>query len=139
MSTVSQPLSYKFNAYFEDGTEIIQTDADESSIQEGKSAFFDVQEKMKTTKLLLFALKGEQGIFILDFKNLRFNVNTFDYSPLEQDEVIESPKLIYFREVLQHNTLADGVQEPYLARYFLGFEGKNEKGKVVKKLVNIEA
>lgn len=139
MSTVPAPLTYTFRAFFEDGTEIIQTDADESSIQEGKSAFFDVLEKQKESKLLLFGVQGKNGTFIIDLVNLRFNVNMFEYSPLEQDEVIKNPKLIYFREVLQHNTIADGVQEPYLARYFLGFEGKNEKGKRVKKLVNIEA
>lgn len=139
MSTVPAPLSFKFHAFFQDGTEIIQTDADESSIKEGKSAFFDVLEKLKDTKLNFFSLSGENGVYTVDLVNQRFIVGVSSFSMLGQDEIINDPKLIYFREVLQHNTMADGVQPPFVARYFLGFEGKNEHGKVVQKLINIEA
>lgn len=139
MSTVPAPLSFKFHAYFQDGTEIIQTDADESSIKEGKSAFFDVQEKLKETGLNFFSLVGENGIYTIDFINQKFIVGVSAFSMLDQDETITDPKLIYFREVFQHNTSQDGTLPPYVARYFLGFEGKNENGKVVKKIINIEA
>lgn len=139
MASVPEPLTYTFKAFFDDGSEIIQSDADKSSLREDKSAFFDVSEKQKTNKLLIFALQGRQGIFIVDLVHMLFTVNDFTYSPLEQDEVITDPQIIYFRETFQHNTLADGVQPPYIARYFLGFKGKNENGKVVKKLINIES
>ena len=139
MSTVPDSLSFKFHAYFQDGTEIIQTDADKSSIKEGKSAFFDVLEKLKDTGLNFFSLSGEKGIYTIDFINQKFIVGVSSFSMLGQDEVINSPKLIYFREVLQHNTMKDGTQPPYVARYFLGFEGKNGSGEVVKKIINIEA
>ena len=139
MATVPDPLSYTFQAFFDDGTEIIQSDADVSSLREDKSAFFDVTEKQKEHKLLLFAVKGKQGIFIVDLVHCKFAVNDFSFSPLEQDETIENPKLIYFRETFQHNTSQDGTLPPYVARYFLGFEGENGNGKVVKKIISIEA
>lgn len=139
MATVPDPLTFTFRAFFDDGTEIIQSDADKSSTHEDKSAFFDVQEKQKTNKLLLFALEGKPGIFIVDLNKGVFVVNDFEFSPLEQDEVLTDLQLVYFRETLQHMTIQDGSQPPYIARYFLGFKGKNENGKVVKKLISIEA
>ena len=139
MSTVPQPLSFKFFARFSDGTKIIQTDADESAIQAGKSAFFDVQEKHKESPLQSFRLIGDNKIYGVNLRSGRFTVNGVWFSPLEQDEVLTDLQLIYFREVLQHNTMSEGTLPPFVARYFLGYKGKDENGKVVKKLINFEA
>lgn len=141
MSTVSQPLSWLFSAFFEDGSIISQDLKDKSEKNEQKSAFYDVLEKQKESNLNQLSLVDRDGnIIIVDFRHGRFFVNGVDFSIEGQDEELTDRKVIYFREALQHQVVGQEEQEPpYINRYFIGYEGKNSEGKVVQKVVNVGA
>lgn len=143
MSTVAKPLTYLFSAFFEDDSVISQTAEDRSTIKEGATAFYDVQEKQKESPLRQFSLvgqgsEGQQNLIITDLDSGRFFVNGMDFSLDEWDDQITDRKIVYWREVLNHQTM-NGLEEPYIARYFIGYEGKDSKGKKVQKVINVEA
>jgi hypothetical protein len=144
MSTVSQPLSYLFSAFFEDDSVISQTADDKSETKEGATAFYDVQEKQKKSPLKQFSLvgqgsEGQQNLIITDLSSGRFFVNGMDFSLDEWDDQITDRKIVYWREVLTHQTAENGTEEPYISRYFIGYEGKDANGKNVQKVINVEA
>lgn len=144
MSTTLQPLRYLFSAFFEGGASISQTLEDKSSVDESKSCFYDVMEKQKEARLEQFSLvgtdpAGTQQLIIVDFTVGRFYANGVDFSMEGQDEMLTDRKIVYFRENFQHTTLEDGTQAPYTGRYFIGYEGKNDKGRNVEKVLNIRA
>ena len=145
-------LTYLFRAVFEDGTIIRQTIDDASLLPEGialnKSAFFDVLEKEKESKLLRFSILNmvQANCWEVDLQYgiFRHNGAEFRATP-EQFLPIPSPdyRLIYFRDVrrYQNNTFKivsenEAVLESqedvgYDIIYYIGWQtdinGKNYK------------
>ena len=124
-----EPLEYLFEANFDDGTAIQQTQADESVTGKG-SAFTDVLNK---EGLWLFSVRNthsgsgvsvdmQSGTFMVNGQMLQLHDQYFDPSPHEL-------KLIYFRET--HVTRTGDDVRQYVNRYFVGWEtiveGKKHK------------
>lgn len=141
MSTTKQPLNYLFSAFFADGAIISQEQDDASKTQEGKSAFTDVLEKSKESELEQFSLVGRTEesdiVIIIDLNRGRFYFNGIDVSLEDRDYPLTNRKVIYFREVLQHTTANEGTQPAYVNRTFVGYEGKDSKGRVIKRIINL--
>lgn len=141
MSTTNQPLTYRFSAIYKDGDIYDQPEDDRSILHEGDgewwpSAFKDVDQN----KLELFQLINENdGVWVtVNMVNGKFNVNGVDFTMNEQDQIVTNLKLIYFREVRRDNI--DGVwQEPRITKYYVGYEGKDQNGKKVKRLMGLDA
>lgn len=144
MSTTSQPLTYLWTAYFEDGTTLQQSTDDRYSKHDdtaewNPSAFRDIEEH--GSKVIAFDLVNQldrrvfgvnltNGIFVAG--NARFMLENMI------DEPLTDRKLVYFRDMLQHTTVGVGTGEPYVYQYIFGYEGKNREGKTVKKLMFVE-
>jgi hypothetical protein len=144
MSTVTAPLTYLFSAFFEGGAIISQTAEDVSTVDETKSAYYDVEEKSKEDPLVQFSLvgvnnNGGNDLIIVDLRSGRFYANGVDFSMEGQDEVLTDRQLIYFRENLQHQVIGEEAGASYVSRYFIGYKGKNEKGRSVQKVLNVRA
>jgi len=136
MSTTAQPLKYLWTVVFEDGHIISQPADDHYSKHDdtaewNPSAFRDIQDYDRSTVSMFsvgpYQVSLKMGLFRNDFDN--------DYS-LEDEPLIDR-KLIYYREMQQDNV--DGsISEPYVVRYAIGYEGKNSKGKIEKKVIYVE-
>lgn len=145
MSTVPGKLSAWWSAYFEDGHVIDQPDDDRYSkhvegAEHNPSAFRDVIDYQEKSKLTQFHLIKGSKIYGIDLEHGTFFLNpgNFEFSFEGQNEILTDRQVIFFREVLQHNTANGGVQPPYVNRYFFGYKGRNEKGQSVEKVLNIE-
>jgi hypothetical protein len=69
-------LKYLFAAHFADGSEIIQTPADQSVLEPGvRSAYFDVERRVESgIPLVSFALFNDAGVFAVDLRDGHFEV-----------------------------------------------------------------
>lgn len=144
MSTTQQPLKFLWSAYFEDGR-IIHQPADDrySKHVEGSeynpSAFRDVLEYSEKSPLMQFALHGIEGLYAVHLRDGVF-ATSYDRPGAEyslEDTPLTDRKVIFFRQVRQE--FIDGeAQPPKVARYCLGYEGKNAEGKVEKKVIYID-
>lgn len=142
MASIPQQMKYLFAAYFEDGTIIEQTQEDKSEHKEGKSAFTDVWDKSQDVPLIQFSLRGRdsegnQYIAAIDFESGYFYVNGVEFKL--EDAPLSDRKVIYFREISQHQIVGEEAQTPYFSCYILGYEGKDEDGKVHKKVLRLAA
>lgn len=132
MSTAK--LTKLWSAYFEDGTKLEQTGEDRSKdyvegAEHNKSAFSDVLAY--PSEIVSFSLGGVtldllDGMFLV--RGVWFSI---ELVPLKDR------KLIYYRET--ERDMIDGVwQDAVIKRYAIGYEGKNPKGKVEKKVIFID-
>lgn len=132
-------LKYLFTAIFEDGTVIKQTQDDVSVIDPKKrSAFYDVLEYEKKSKLVQFEIDNAHLAYYDTFEDVRIDLKTglFLVNNLQIDITdqlfypTEPLKLIYFREtrietdVIKESGKADEIksQRFYINRYFVGWE-----------------
>ena len=68
-------LKYLFNAEFEDGTIISQTQDDVSKLDEKRSQFYDVLEYANTSPIKRFELAGDDKSLIIDLETGRFDLS----------------------------------------------------------------
>lgn len=139
-------LSWLFVAFFKDGTQITQTQADEPKEQPEGSAFSDVAARMDD--LAVFELRHEDGqqVITVDLQTGAFVLNGTPFHAHNQAFKPENYplKLVYFRETRvdqrQLATVQDdmsvkteslGAPDHYVNRYFVGWEtevhGKNKQ------------
>lgn len=145
MSTVDEPLKYLWTAWFVDAHMIEQPANDQYSkhiegAEHNPSAFRDVLDYERVSPIKWFALEGAGKWYSIDLCSGLFAATSDDGTEAHfslEDTPLSNRKLIFFRQV-QMQTI-DGVpQPPKVARYCLGYEGKNAEGKVEKKVIYIE-
>lgn len=144
MSTVETPLKYLWSAVFVDRHEINQPEDDRYSkhddeAEHNPSAFRDVLEYMEDMPLLTFTLKGDGEIYATNLQTGEFAIvyhNGYSKFSLE-DTPLTDRKVIFFRQVQQH-TVGGETLPPQVARYILGYEGKNAQGETEKKVIYID-
>ena len=142
MSTVRTPLKYLWVAFFEDGNIIIQPEDDKYSKHDNKaehnpSAFRDILDHQKESKLMNFLLLHDDDTeqISLDLSNGEFSLGGFPFFLGDEGEV--ERKLIFYRNVEQK--FIDGeAQDPEIVSYSVGYEYKDEKGKVQKKVITVD-
>lgn len=140
MSTVSKPLDYLWTAYFDDETIIEQPEDDryskhDESAEWNPSAFRDVTEKIDNgASVDLFVLYGDGVVHTVDLVHGKF---TIDGNEIElENDCTTQRKLIYYRNV--EKDWIDGVeQNPRIVGYSFGYEYKDEKGRVQKKVITL--
>lgn len=149
MSTTKQPLKYLWTAYFKDNAAISQPADDRYSkhiegAEHNPSAFRDVLDYAEKILLVGFMLSdGERfyyvdlvrAEFVIGFHNdMKFNIGDSKFHL--EDTPLTDRKVIFFRQVRQ-DYIDGAAQEPYVARYCFGYEGKNAQGNVEKKVIYI--
>ncbi|HYD35550.1 MAG TPA: hypothetical protein VD999_05760 [Vitreimonas sp.] len=134
-------LKYLFTAFFEDGHVISQTPEDVSTIDpEKRSAFFDVLEYEKKSKLMAFNLLNP---VLKEYIEVNLNTGEFDVHGIKINiadqnfEPTEPLRLVYFRETRIESDvkMIAGQKDDLLAQrfyvnnYFIGWQttvdGKN--------------
>lgn len=146
MSTVNTKLKYLWSAYFEDGAILHQNKEDKYSkhvegAEHNPSAFRDILDYQEKSPLSQFCLNEVQGdaYYSVYLRDGVFGAS-LDHAPAEfslEDTPLIDRKLIFFRQV-QQNWINGVAQEPRVARYCIGYEGKNPQGKVEKKVIYID-
>lgn len=138
MSTINQPLKYLWIAYFQDGSIIEQPENDTYSKpwpDENKpSAFRDVVDKEKESKLIMFILRNvETGDQVgVDLETGVFAINGVPFEAQTQNlEVIgKELQIVFFREVRREQrvglNLEPTEEKAYVNRYFIGWQIKGE-------------
>lgn len=136
MSTVNSELKYLWTAVFEDGTQIEQpvndhyTKHDDSS-EGNPSAFRDVLDKKKESKLTYFYLIGVEKSVVVGVNLItgKFYIDSieFDAHPQNLDLSNEELQIVFHREVRRDTNLDGEVLKHYVNRYFIGWQvkGKN--------------
>jgi len=149
MSTVSEPLKYLWTAYFEDGKIISQPEDDryskhDDSFTHNPSAFRDLLDYEKVSKLIYFDINDGIFAYGVDLPSGRFGINGTWFSIEDQDAPLHSRKLVYLREVKQDSVFTGSVaapkvdvQAPVVTGYYFGFEGINPKGEKVTKTIKV--
>lgn len=122
-----------WTAIFEDETVLKQPEDDryskhDDSKEHNPSAFRDIQEY--PSKVAVFKL----GDWMVDLTTGDFLVDGVVFKL--EDEPLTDRKLIYYR-IMESDWLGSKMSEPRLLKYAIGYEGKNDKGKVEKKVVYI--
>jgi len=147
MSTTTQSLKYLWTAVFDDGR-VIEQPADDryskhlDTAEWNPSAFRDVLDYSEEHNLATFVLKdvtdgyAEYGIDLGDGMFWTWNPEGSLEFSLE-DEPLTERKIIFFREMYQQQELGKEAGEPFVNRYVIGYEGKDSKGKVQKKVIYI--
>lgn len=132
MSTTTQPLKYLWTAYYKDGSSLTQPKNDRSKDHDensdwNPSSYRDIDQD----KLQFFALQDheEEREFGVNLDTGEFYVNGVPFIQHDQNFQPGEPlRLIYFREM--RKDWIDGVeQEPYVNRYFIGWQAKDINGK----------
>lgn len=127
-------------ATFDDDTMIVQPEDDSYSGHDetkewNPSAFRDILDK-GIEKVVMFTIMGNDTDerVSLDLTTGEFWTETSIFTL--EDEPLRDRKLIYYREI--ERTWVDGVEnEPIVKRYVIGYEGKNSRNKVEKKVIYI--
>lgn len=124
-----------WTAVFKNGHTINQPEDDRYSKHDdtqswNPSSFRDIQDYENIEPLEVFRL----GEFMVNLRTGIFSVNSLDFTL--EDEPLTNRKLIYYR-VMESDWLGATMSEPRLIQYAIGYEGKNNKGKVEKKVMRI--
>ena len=140
MSTTQDKLKFLWTAVFKDGTIINQPEDDKYSKHDDKaewnpSAFRDVQDK-GLENVAVFGLANETEVYAVNLELGQFSVGDQLFSL--EDEILQKRKLVFLREVLQHQVLGQDAGAPYVNRYILGYEGKDSHNRNVKKFIYID-
>ena len=140
MSTVKKPLDYLWTAYFEDETVIEQPEDDRYSKHDpladwNPSAFRDILDKTEEgVQVDLFVLYGDGVVHTVDLVHGKF---TIDGTEIELENDCTSPrKLIYYRTI--EKDYVDGEeQDERIVGYSFGYEYKDSKDRVQKKVITL--
>ena len=142
MSTVKDPLDFLWTAYL-DNEEVIEQPEDDhyskhdESAEWNPSAFRDVQDRIdQGVKVDLFVLAGDGVIHTVDLVHGRFTVDGTELELGDETDRATDRKLIYYRTV--EKDWIDGVeQEARIVAYSFGYEYKDSKDRVQKKVITL--
>lgn len=132
-------FKYLWEATFEDGRIITQPEDDRYSkhvdgAEHNFSAFRDVIDHMEKSPLEFFALVGrDRQVFAVSLKSGEFFVNGTTFMLDQPLEELKDRKIVYFR------TKRANMQsrEQSIHAYNFGYEGKDAKGNVIKKVITV--
>lgn len=110
MRNDTEALKYLFEATFKDETVIRQTPDDRSSLEPGKSAFYDVLEHEKVSPLTRFELVGEGHRYAVCFPDGHFETDGLPFKMHEEELSLAGLRLIYFRNHTRHFAAGVGPQ-----------------------------
>lgn len=124
-------LKYLFEAHFSDGTVIRQSPEDVSTTSPGKSAFYDVQQRLGD--VVNFVLTDGTNRFLVDLRDGHFESNAIRFFPLDPETRIPDGttfRLIYFRRHKVDFNI--GYEEiGHAVKYYFGWQatidGRNHK------------
>lgn len=142
MSTVSKPLDFLWTAYL-DNEEVIEQPEDDhyskhdESAEWNPSAFRDVQDRLdEGIKVDLFVLHGDGVFHTVDLVHGKFTIDGTEVELGDETDRFTDRKLIYYRTV--EKDWIDGVeQEPRIVGYSFGYEYKDSKDRVQKKVITL--
>jgi hypothetical protein len=128
-------LKYLFECHFNDGTRLLQTPEDVSSIDPTRSAFYDVVQRLDDVDAFVLYEPGPNIVpnvnLIVDLKTGLFSLNGVPFLASNPSETIPPDskfRLVYFRRHT-HITNGDGEQISHDTEYHLGWQttvdGKN--------------
>lgn len=128
-------LKYLFEAHLSDGTVIQQTPQDVSRIEPGRSAFYDVQQRIADIKY--FGLFSENATYLVDLTDGHFEIDGKPFHVRDPQMPVQEGtiyRLIYFRRHQVHFNL--GLEEiGHDIQFFLGWQttidGKNYQQTIV--------
>ena len=131
-------LTYLWEATFEDGNVIVQPQDDKYSkyddnLSHNPSAFRDILDYAEKSPLAVFALKSDTSIYAVRLTTGEIFVNGTIFAIEQAGSKLKDRKVIYFRTM---SSTIDGPN-PQVVSYNLGYEGKNELGKVEKRIITI--
>lgn len=142
MSTVSTPLKYLFVAEYTDGSFFEQPADDRSKDHEdlaehNKSAFGDVEQG----KLLAFHLvevAEPKTVYSVNLDSGKFAINGNKFYANDQnfEASAHELRLVFFREIQQPMTL-EGMGEPFINRYFIGWQCTDKNGTNVQATIAV--
>lgn len=143
MSTVKQPLDYLWTAYF-DNEEVVEQPEDDHysksdpSAEWNPSAFRDVRDRVEAgIKVDLFVLHGDGVVHTLDLVHGKFTIDGVSISLGDESDRASDRKLIYFRNV--EKQWIDGIEyDPKIVSYTFGYEYTDTKGRVQKKVIELD-
>lgn len=142
MSTVSKSLNYLWTAYLDNEEVIEQPENDHyskhnESSEWNPSAFRDVQDRLDGgIKVDLFVLHGDGVFHTVDLVHGKFTIDGTEIELGNESDRASERKLIYYRTV--EKDWIDGVeQEPRIVGYSFGYEYKDTKDRVQKKVITL--
>jgi hypothetical protein len=138
-------LKYLFIVTYKDRTVFKQTKEDVSKLDPKRSCFYDVTLKLKEVKTFEII---EQSLFpkkySIDLESGLFNING---NVINVGEEVAGPKkLIYFRRHRQSTNVTYELTSGNVVKnlpigdevmYIIGWEGKDEKGKNIKRIIGV--
>lgn len=130
------PLRYLFTAVLKDGTSIKQTIQDVSFLQEGKSAFFDVMQRMGDVKA--FLLESVEGLtkaaVSLEDGHFELNGDSFFVGEEPSDQV--QFRLIYFKRNFRRFDIGMTNQTSHVVHYYIGWQA-TVKGENIQRTIGL--
>lgn len=132
-------FKYLFEASYEDGHVITQPEDDRYSkhvdgAEHNFSSFTDVMDYSEKSPLEIFALVGrDRQVFAVSLKTGEFFVNGATFMLDQPLEELTDRKIIYYRT--KRMDMVNGNQ--IVHAYNFGYEGTDQKGKRVKKVITI--
>lgn len=144
MATTKGQLKYLWTAYYQDGSSLKQPEDDRSkahddSAEWNPSSFRDID----LDKVATFWISDGSNYYGVDLTTGEFLFQNYEeasgrWTQEDQNlELSEPRRLIYFREVRKN--WIDGVeQEPYVNRYFIGWQAKDKTGRNHKYTIGVE-
>lgn len=135
-------LKYLFIAKFEDETSLCQNHDDVSSVDNKRSAFYDVMQKIESgVKLIAFQLTDTVNVFEVNLLNGKFSINGFEIAcPVvgndQVDVEMKNYRVIYFRKHRKHfnQQFEEQLHETW---YRFGWQANDETGKNHKRIFEI--
>jgi hypothetical protein len=132
-------LKYLFEATFNDGSTITQTEADVSPNDPRKSAFFDVLNRLDD--VVLFRILSSTATASVDLATGVFDVNGVTLQaqdPTRQIPADAKRRLIYFRNVRQNLHITnDGKTQSTEMSFHIGFQA-TVNGENVQQTIALE-
>jgi len=132
-------LRYLFEALYNDGTSLRQSQDDVSSVDPTRSAFFDVDH----SKLLHFRLVRQESpvcFYAVDLRDGWFFVNGLPFRMHEYP--VTNIRLIFFRRHTHNfNANSDGTpgeETDHRVVYRLGWQGNDYEGKNVQHVMELD-
>ncbi len=135
-------LKYLFRCQFNDGEIFYQNLEDTSTLEEGKSSFFDLLEKEKQSPIKEFYLyEKDINYYSVNLKNGSFTINGISFFIHEQttdlSKKLSNFRLIYFRRVTQSLNITTGEALAPTTVYIIGWQANYPDGKNEQKLLYI--
>jgi hypothetical protein len=129
------PLKYLFKVEFADGVLFEQNSEDKSLIEPKRSAFFDVLEREKESRILRFLLTNGDHAYLVDLVDGHFEIDGMSFNCHETlPHDYPDRRLIFYRQHRHDFNSAGGAMGEeinHTVEYFIGWQttinGKNYK------------